>query len=85
METRKICFDMPIGAVSALRKSPDKFTRDLRLVAAVKWYELGRVSQEKAAEIAGMNREDFLMELSRLDVSQFQYSLEEVLKEAGYE
>ncbi len=85
METRKICFDIPIGAFSAHRKSPDEFTRDLRLAAAVKWYELGRVSQEKAAEIAGMNRDDFLMELSRLDVSPFQYSVEEVLQETGCE
>ena len=85
METRKICFDIPIGVFSALRQSPDEFTRDMRLAAAVKWYEMGRVSQEKAAEIAGMNREDFLMELSKFEVSPFQYSVEEVLKEAGYE
>ena len=45
----------------------------------------GVVSQEKAAEIAGMNREDFLLKLSRFKVSPFQYSAEEVLREAGYE
>jgi hypothetical protein len=49
-----------------------------------KWYELGAVSQEKAAEIAGMNREDFLLELSKFTVTPFQYSAEEVLREAGY-
>ena len=85
METIKVCFDLPLGAFSALRKAPDEFTRDMRVAAAVKWYEMGLVSQEKASEIAGMNREDFLMELSKFDVSPFQYSAEEVLQEAGYE
>jgi len=85
METRKICFDLPLGAFSALRKTPDEFTREIRLVAAVKWYEMGMISQEKASEIAGMSREDFLMELSKFNVSPFQYSAEEVLQEAGYE
>ena len=46
---------------------------------------MGTVSQEKAAEIAGMNREDFLFSLSKLKVTPFQYSAEEALTEAGYE
>jgi predicted HTH domain antitoxin len=46
---------------------------------------MGVVSQEKASEIAGMNREDFLSALSRFNVSPFQYSADEVLQEAGYE
>ena len=46
---------------------------------------MGIVSQEKASEIAGLGREDFLMELSKFNVSPFQYSAEEVLQEAGYE
>jgi predicted HTH domain antitoxin len=57
----------------------------MRLIAAIKWYEMGQVSQEKAAEIAGITREDFLMELSKLNVSPFQYTAREILKEAGYE
>ena len=31
----------------------------MRIAAAVKWYEMGIVSQEKAAEIAGLCREDW--------------------------
>ena len=57
----------------------------MRLAPAIKWYELGKISQEKASEIAGMNREDFLLSLINYKVTPFQYTTEEVLKEGGYE
>jgi len=65
----------------ALHKSPKEFAEEIRLFAAAKWYEPGFVSQERAAEIAGMNRPDFLMAISRIGVSPFQYSYEDVLRE----
>ena len=85
METRTVSFELPVGVFSALRKTPDELQRDMRVIAAVKWYEMGHVSQEKAAEIAGLCREDFLMEVSKFNVSPFQFIAREVLKEAGYE
>ncbi|MBI5050652.1 MAG: UPF0175 family protein [Nitrospirae bacterium] len=74
-------FDMPEGALSALRKDPTEFAKELRLAAAVKWYEMGVISQEKAAEIAGLTRAEFIFSLSRFNVSPFQYTAEEIEKE----
>ena len=85
METRTLSFELPVGIFSALRKTPHEFQRDMRITAAAKWYEMGHISQEKAAEVAGLCREDFLMELSKFNVSPFQYTSTEVLQEAGYE
>ena len=85
METKTISLTLPLSIFSVLKKTPEEFLKDLRLTAAAKWYEMGVVSQEKAAEIAGMNREDFLLELARFKVSPFQYSAEDVLREAGYD
>ncbi len=85
MNTKTINITLPLGVFSALKKTPDEFANAIRLTAAVKWYEMGVISQEKAAEIAGLCREDFLMSLSRFRVSPFQYTAEEVLQEAGYE
>ncbi len=75
--------DMPEGAFSALRKDPSEFTKELRLAAAVKWYEMGIISQEKAAEIAGLSRSEFIFSLSRFNVSPFQYTVKEMEEELG--
>ena len=56
METKTISLTLPLSIFSVLKKTPEEFSKDLRLTAAAKWYEMGVVSQEKAAEIAGMNR-----------------------------
>jgi len=79
--TVELKVDMPEGAFSALRKSPAEFTQAMRLAAAVKWYEVGDVSQEKAAEIAGVSRADFIMALARFRVSPFQYTADEIRAE----
>ena len=50
---------------------------ELRLAAAAKWYELGMISQERGAEIAGLTRVGFMQALSRLGVSPFQEDLDE--------
>ena len=70
--------DLPEGTFSALRSDPAELGRELRLVAAVKWYELGRLSQAKAAELAGLSRYDFIHALARFEVSPFQETVEEI-------
>lgn len=77
--------DMPEGAFSALRKDPTEFTKELRLAAAVKWYEMGIISQEKAAEIAGLSRSEFIFSLGKFDVSPFQYTVKEIKEELDRE
>lgn len=73
--------DMPEGAFSALRKDPDEFAKELRLAAAAKWYEMGIVSQERASEIAGLSRAEFIFSLAKFGVSPFQYTIEEIKEE----
>lgn len=68
-----IVIELPDTALSALRKTPDELGREMRLAAAAKWYELGQVSQERGAEIAGLSRENFMLALHKFGVSVFQY------------
>jgi predicted HTH domain antitoxin len=55
----------------------------LRLAAAVKWYELEMLSQSKAAELAGVSRQEFLEPLNHFKVSPFQVTREELAREAA--
>lgn len=73
--------EMPEGAFSALKQDHEGLTRELRLAAAAKWYEIGIISQEKAAEIAGLSRAEFIFSLSKYGVSPFQYTVEEIKEE----
>jgi len=77
----ELIVQLPESAFAALRKDPNEFASEMRIAAAVKWYELGMISQEKAAEIAGLSRADFITALSRLHVSPWQYSSEELREE----
>jgi predicted HTH domain antitoxin len=70
-------------ALSSVRLDPESFGQELRLVAAIKWYELRQVSQERAAEIAGLSRSEFILALARFNVTPFQYDAAEVLEEAA--
>ena len=51
--------EMPETVFSAIRKNPTEFAAEMRLAAALKWYEMGLISQEKAANVAGLTREGF--------------------------
>ena len=77
----QLTLDMPEEAFATLRQSPTEFAEEMRIAAAVKWYELGKVSQGRAAEIAGLTRAGFIDALSRYKVCPFQYTAEELLEE----
>jgi predicted HTH domain antitoxin len=55
----------------------------LRIAAAVKWYELQKISQGRAAEIAGLSRAEFVDALGRYGVSPFQQTAEEIIEDAN--
>jgi predicted HTH domain antitoxin len=66
-----LTLELPEEVFSALRRSPEEFGRELRLAAAIHWYQRGQISQEKAAQVAGLDRTDFLMALAREGVDAF--------------
>jgi len=76
-----VSIQLPETVFSALRKDPQELAKEMRIVAAVKWYEMGEVSQGEAAEIAGLTRLEFINILSRYHVSPFQYTPEEIAEE----
>lgn len=79
----QLTLELPQNVFSALRKEPEAFLREMRLAAAVKWYELEEISQSKAAEIAGVSRAEFLAALTRFGVSSFQVTADELIQETA--
>ena len=63
-----------------LHADPENFARELRLAAAVKWYELRRNLPGRAAKVAGLSRTEFIAALGQFGVSPFQYTAREALE-----
>ena len=76
-----IKFDVPKGALSALRLSPDEFVKEMRIAAALLWYSRGEVSQSKASEIAGTSRAEFINELAQRRIPVVHVTAEELQDE----
>ena len=59
----------------------DELEFNIRLMAALKMFELGKVSMGKAAELAGMSKAEFLEICGRYKVSVFNYKDKDVVQE----
>ena len=77
----QITLDFPPEVFSARRLPPDEFVRELRLAAAIYWYQKQEISQEKAAQVAGLNRRDFLAALAREQVDVFVVNFDDLQRE----
>jgi predicted HTH domain antitoxin len=78
MTTRQIVINVPEKVLLAEKVDERTFARELRILAAVKLYELGRLSSARAAELAGMPRVEFLLELGRYKVFPFDAELHDL-------
>lgn len=83
MDRVKVPIEFSRNILTTLRLAPEPFVREVRLAAAVKWYELALLSQSQAAEVAGVSRAQFLTALGRFSVSPFQYNPEEIKAESA--
>lgn len=63
--------DIPDEAFDALERPPATAADELRMVAAVKLYEMGRLSTGAAARLAGVPRARFLSRLGDYGVTTF--------------
>lgn len=78
MSTRQIVIDIPEKVLLAEKTDEVSFARELRLLAAVKLFELGRLSSGRAADLAGIPRVEFLLTLERYKVFPFEAELRDL-------
>lgn len=79
---KRVEIDLPDATFAGLDRESVDLAAELRAAAPAKWYEVGRVSQEIAAQIAGVSRSEFLRILSQLRVSPLQETPEEAIASA---
>src|SRR5215213_715122 len=81
MASRQLLINVPEAVLLAQKTDEASFAQELRMLAAVKLYELGRLSSGRAAELAGMSRVEFLLSLGRYKVFPLEVELQDL--EAG--
>lgn len=77
----QLTLDLPETTFALFQQSPEEFLKSMKITALVKWYEEGKISQSKAAEIACISRQEFLEALYLHNVSPFQVTEEELINE----
>ncbi len=77
----EITITIPDESLANLAATPDEASAELRMLAAVKLFELGRVSSGAAARLAGVPRTVFLQKLGDYGVDTFRLTGEELDRE----
>ncbi len=80
-----ISIELPETALLSLGKTSEDLGREILVAAVVKWFELGTISQSKAAEILEISRAEFLEILSDYRVSAWQYTKEDLDEELSFD
>ena len=81
--TKQVTVEVAEDAVRKFGGDETRFGREMYETAVVKWYDEGRISSGKGAELLGISRAEFLELLFRHKVSPFQYTPEELAAEVS--
>ena len=80
-----LSLSIPDSVLSALRQSPAELGREMKLAAAIHWYERGLMSQERAADVAGLKRRDFIRTLAKEGADVFVLDADSLARELGHD
>ncbi|VVB84326.1 Uncharacterised protein [uncultured archaeon] len=78
---KQITLSLPSDVLQAFKEPVDTLEKKFRLYLAIMLYREAELSMERAAKLAGLGIEDFLYELSKHNVSVFNFPAEQLKKE----
>ena len=78
---KAIQIELPDEIFLSLKESPEELAQEIRMAAAAKLYELGKLSSGRAADLAGVSRVSFLQDLARYGVAVFDLTEEELAQD----
>lgn len=76
-----ILLDIPEGSLLALRVSEEQLGEELRMAAAMKLFELGKLSSGAAAQLAGVPKPLFLSRLGEYGIPTFSQTEDELRRD----
>ena len=78
MNRCQVSIHYPAGLEESVQTTPGEVEQQIRLMAALKMFELGKLSSGRAAELAGLSRIGFFDACARYKVSVFNYTADEL-------
>lgn len=78
MQTYSIKVDYPENFPDALQTTPDAFEHEARMAMAVKLFEMNRLSSGMAAQLVGIDRVSFLLQLNQYRVPMVDSTIDEL-------
>jgi predicted HTH domain antitoxin len=75
---KTIQITLPDEILISMKETPEELSREIRMAAAAKLYEIGKLSSGRAAELAGVSRVSFLQMLARYNVPIFNPTAEDL-------
>jgi predicted HTH domain antitoxin len=81
MNVQPLVLNITEDFLLSIKKTPEELVSEIVLMAAIKMFELGKLSSGKASELAGISRREFLEKCSIYGVSVFNYSDDEIAEE----